>query len=319
MAEGDGVPRKIILDCDPGHDDALGVLVAHGSPEIELLAITTVMGDSTLADVSRTALAVAAIGGIWDVPIAAGCARPLIGSLEMPDLAHGGSGPDGPVLPPPRRKLDSRHAVDVIIDTVLREPPGSVTLVPTAALTNIAMAVRKEPGIAQRVAEVVLMGGAVTGASRTAAAESNIATDPEAAHIVFGERWPVTMVGLDLTHQVLASPEVVDRIAALGTAPARYVLEVLEFFGGTYLAEQGTPHSCVQDLCAVARVIDPAVMTTRRAPVTVELAGRHTRGMTVTDLRAPTSPNCHTQVAVQLDHARFWDLVVDALEHLGEL
>jgi len=222
------------------------------------------------------------------------------------------------VLPLPTRVLDRRHAVDVIIETVLREAPGTVTLVPTAALTNIAMAVRKEPRTAERVAEVVLMGGAVAGGNRTAAAESNIVTDPEAAHIVFGERWPVTMVGLDLTHQALATPEVVDRIAALGTAPARFVLEVLEFFGGTYPAEQGLPHSSVHDLCAVARVIDPAVMTTRRARVTVELTGTHTHGMTVADMRAPASPACRTHVAVDLDHARFWDLVIDALDRIGE-
>ena len=131
------------------------------------------------------------------------------------------------------------------------------------------------------------MGGAVTGGNWSAAAEFNIVTDPEAAHIVFGAGWPVTMVGLDLTHQALATPDVVDRIAALGTRPARFVTEVLEFFGTTYRAEQGFPHPPVHDPCAVARVIDPAVLTTRRAPVTVELAGSHTRGMTVADLRAP--------------------------------
>ena len=155
------MPRKIIVDCDPGHDDAIALLIAHGSPEIELLAITTVMGL-------------------------------------------------------PTRALDPRHAVDLIIETLLHEPPGPVTLVPTAALTNIAMAVRKEPRIVERVAEVVLMGGAVAGGNRTAAAESNIVTDPEAAHIVFGERWPVTMVGLELTVQAVATPDVVDRSQASG-------------------------------------------------------------------------------------------------------
>jgi len=310
------VPRKIIVDCDPGHDDAIALLIAHGSPEIELLAITTVMGGTTLSDVSQNALAVAALGDIRDVPIAAGCGGPLIRSVDSAPYLHDGGG--GPALPLPTRALDTRHAVDVIIETLMREPPGTVTLVPTAALTNIAMAVRKEPRIVERVAEVVLMGGAVAGGNRTAAAESNIVTDPEAAHIVFGERWPVTMVGLELTVQAVASPDVVDRIAGLGTTPARYVLEVLEFFGGTYLAEQGLPHPSVHDLCAVARVIDPAVITTRRAPITVELAGVHTRGMTIADLRGPAPPDCHTQVAVGLDHARFWDLVLYALERIGE-
>jgi len=312
------VPKKIILDCDPGHDDAIALLLAHGSPEIDLLAVTTVMGNSTLENVTRNARIVATIAGMRDVPIAAGCPRPLVGEWSVAADIHGSTGLDGPVLPAPARELDPRHAVDVIIETVMGEPPGTVTIVPTAALTNVAMAVRKEPRIAERVAEVVLMGGAVAGGNRTATAEFNIATDPEAAHVVFGERWPVTMVGLDLTHQALATPEVVARIAAIGTAPARFVVEVLAFFAATYREVQGFDHPPVHDPCAVARVIDPAVMTTRRAPVTVELSGTHTRAMTVADLRAPAPPGCTTQVAVDLDHGRFWDLVVDALERIGE-
>jgi purine nucleosidase len=311
-------PRKIIVDCDPGHDDAIALLLAHGSPAIELLAITTVMGNQTLPKVTRNALVVATIGGISDVPVAAGSARPLVRELEVAASIHGDTGLDGPVLPEPTREVDPRHAVEVIIETVMREEPGTVTLVPTAALTNIALAARLEPRIVERVQEVVLMGGAVAGGNWSAAAEFNIITDPEAAHMVFHERWPLTMVGLDLTHQALATPDVVARIAAIGTRPARFVTEVLEFFGETYLAEEGFEHPPVHDPCAVARVIDPAVMTTRRAPLDVELAGRLTAGMTVADLRRPAPPDCHTQVAVDLDHARFWDLVVDALERIGE-
>jgi purine nucleosidase len=173
--------------------------------------------------VPRKIIAVAALGGIRDVPIAAGCGGPLIRSVDSAPYLHDGGG-GGPALPLPTRALDTRHAVDVIIETLMREPPGTVTLVPSAALTNIAMAVRKEPRIVERVAEVVLMGGAVAGGNRTAAAESNIVTDPEAAHI----------------------------------------------------------------------------------------------GVTIADLRGPAPPDCHTQVAVDLDHARFWDLVLDALERIGE-
>ena len=312
------MPRKILLDCDPGHDDAVALLLAHGSPEIELLAVTTVAGNQTLPKVTRNALAVARVGGIRDVPFAAGCARPLLREARVAGDIHVESGLDGPVLPEPELALDPRHAVDLIIDTVLAHPPGTVTLVPTGPLTNIALAVRKEPRIVDRVAEVVLMGGAHGPGNRTPVAEFNIACDPEAAQIVFREPWPLTMVGLDLTHQALATPDVVDRIAGIGTRPARFVTEVLEFFGTTYRAEQGFPHPPVHDPCAVARVIDPAVLTTRRAPVTVELAGSHTRGMTVADLRAPAPPDCRTQVAVDLDHARFWNLVVDALERIGE-
>jgi purine nucleosidase len=169
------------------------------------------------------------------------------------------------------------------------------------------------------VREVVFMGGAVGGGNMTAAAEFNIAIDPEAAHIVVNERWPVTMVGLDVTHQALATPDVLARVAAVGTRPAVFVLELLEFFGAAYLREQGFAHPPVHDPCAVARVIDPAVLTTRYAPLDVELSGLLTRGTTVADLRGSAPPGCTTQVATGIDRDRFWDLVVDALERIGDV
>ncbi len=198
--------KKIILDCDPGHDDAIALLLAWGNPQIDLLAVTTVVGNQTLDKVTRNALAVARIANITGVPFAAGCPRPLVRNIEVAPDIHGDSGLDGPVLPEPHLQLDSRHAVDLIIDTVMAHPPGSVTLVPTGGLTNIAMAVRKEPRIAERVKEVVLMGGGYHVGNWSAVAEFNIKIDPEAAHIVFNEKWPLTMVGLDLTHQALATP-----------------------------------------------------------------------------------------------------------------
>lgn len=310
-------PKKIILDCDPGHDDAIALLLAHGSPEIELLAVTTVVGNQTLEKTTRNALVVARVAGITGVPFAAGCARPLINQVVTASV-HGESGLDGPQLPEPVLAPDPRHAVDLIIDTVLGEEPGTVTLVPTGGLTNIALAVRKEPLLAERVREVVLMGGAVSGGNMTAAAEFNIWIDPEAAHIVLTERWPVTMVGLDVTHQALATPDVVARIAAVGTRPAAFVVELIDFFRAAYLRDQGMPDPPVHDPCAVARVIDPAVLTTRYAPLDVELSGRLTRGSTVADLRRPAPEGCTTQVAVGIDRERFWDLVVDALERIGE-
>jgi purine nucleosidase len=313
------MPSKIILDCDPGHDDAIALLLAHGNPDIDLLAVTTVVGNQTLEKVTRNALAVARIANITGVPFAAGCARPLVRSIETAPDIHGESGLDGPVLPEPTLELDPRHAVDLIIDTVMAHEPGTVTLVPTAGLTNIAMAVRKEPRLAERVKEVVLMGGGYHVGNWSAVAEFNIIIDPEAAHIVFNEKWPLTMVGLDLTHQALATDEVAARIAAVGTGPARFVGELLEFFGQTYKDAQGFDYPPVHDPCAVARVIDPAVMTTRRVPLNVELTGTLTLGMTVADFRAPAPADCTTSVAVDLDHQRFWDLIVDALERIGEV
>lgn len=163
------------------------------------------------------------------------------------------------------------------------------------------------------------MGGGYHEGNWSAVAEFNIIIDPEAAHIVFNESWPVTMVGLDLTHQALATPEVREKIAAVGTKPAAFVGELLDFFGATYLESQGFEHPPVHDPCAVAYVIDPTVMTVRKAPVDIELTGGLTLGMTVTDFRAPAPPDCHTQVAVKLDHERFWDLVVDALTRIGDV
>ncbi|BDZ45851.1 nucleoside hydrolase [Naasia aerilata] len=312
------MPRKIILDCDPGHDDAVALLLAWGSPEIDLVAVTTVGGNQTLEKVTRNALAVAAVAGITGVPFAAGCARPLVREVETAGDIHGDSGLDGPVLPAPTFELDPRHAVDVIIDTVMAAEPGEITLVPTGPLTNIALAVRKEPRIAERVREVVLMGGGYNVGNWSAVAEFNIVVDPEAAHIVFGEKWPVTMVGLDLTHQALATPEVEAAIAAVGTSPARFTVELMDFFRESYRGAQGFDHPPVHDPCAVAYVIDPSVMTVRRAPLTVELTGTHTLGMTVADFRHVPGPGVTTQVAVDLDREKFWALVVDALERIGE-
>ncbi len=311
--------KKIILDCDPGHDDAMALLLAHGNPNIELLAVTTVVGNQTLEKVTRNALGLAKVANITGVPFAAGCARPLVREIEIAPDVHGESGLDGPELPEPELKLDPRHAVDLIIETIMGHPPKTVTLVPTGGLTNIAMAVRKEPKIAERVKEVVLMGGGYHVGNWSAVAEFNIKIDPEAAHIVFNEKWPLTMVGLDLTHQALATPEVIENIAKLGTKPAKFVVELLEHFGVLYEKAQGFQYPPVHDPCAVAYVIDPEVMTTQKVPIDIELTGTLTLGMTVADFRNPPSEDCNTQVAVKLHHAYFWDLITDALERIGEV
>jgi purine nucleosidase len=313
------MPKKIILDCDPGHDDAIALLLAHGNPDIELLAVTTVVGNQTLEKVTRNALSVARIAGITGVPFAAGASRPLVREIETAPDIHGDTGLDGPVLPEPAMELDPRHAVDLIIDTIMENEPGTVTLVPTAGLTNIALAARKEPLIVERVKEVVLMGGGYHVGNWSAVAEFNIIIDPEAAHIVFNEKWPVVMVGLDLTHQALATPEVEQKIADLGTGPAQFVVELLKFFGKTYKHAQGFDYPPVHDPCAVAYVIDPSIVSTRKVPVDIELTGTLTRGMTVADFRAPAPADCTTSVAVELDHQRFWDLIVDALKRIGDV
>lgn len=313
------MPHPIVLDCDPGHDDAVALLLAHGNPEIELLAVTTVAGNQTLDRVTRNALSVARVAGIAGVPFAAGADRPLVREREHAPSIHGESGLDGPVLPEPVLAPDPRHAVELIVETVMSREPGTVTLVPTGPLTNIALAARTEPRIVERVKQVVLMGGAAQTGNWTPVAEFNVLADPEAARVVLRAGWDVVVVGLDVTHQALATPDVVERIAAVGTAPARFVGELLEFFGRTYRETMGFPHPPVHDPCAVAYVIDPAVLTLRRAPVDVELAGELTTGMTVVDLRGPAPDGCRTSVALGLDRDRFWDLVVDALERIGDV
>lgn len=313
------MPRKVILDCDPGHDDAIAMILAHGSPELDLVAITTVAGNQTLSKVTRNAQSVATVIGMRDVPIAAGCDRPLVRTQEVAQTIHGESGMAGPRLREATTPLAPMHAVQLIIDTVMSYPPGEITLVPTGPLTNIALAVRLEPRIIERVREVVLMGGGYHLGNRSAVAESNIKTDPEAAHIVFGAGWPVTMVGLDLTYQALATPAVAERICAVGTEPAQFVLEMLEFFGHAYRKNRDFDSPPVHDPCAVAYLIDPEVITTRKAPIAIELTGTETLGMTVADFRGRPPDGCPTQVAVQLEFDRFWDLVVDALTRIGEV
>lgn len=312
------MPTKIILDCDPGHDDAVAMLLAWGNPLIDLIAVTTVYGNQTIEKVTRNALAVAAVAGISGIPFARGSHRPLVRQVETAERIHGESGMDGPELAEPTIELDPRHAVDLIIDLVMSHEPGTITLVPTGALTNIAMAVRKEPRIASRVKEVVLMGGGYNVGNWSATSEFNIVIDPEAAHIVFNESWPLTMVGLDVTHQALATPDVVAAIAEIGTGPSRFVGELMEFFAHSYRDAQGFDHPPVHDPCAVAYVIDPTVLTVRKTPLDVELTGTITLGMTVADFRAPAPADCSTQVATAIDAPKFWSLVTEAVRALGD-
>lgn len=309
--------RRIILDCDPGHDDAMAILLAHGSPEIELLAITTVAGNQTLPKTTLNARRVCTVAGITDVPIAAGCDHPLVRDLVIAPDIHGVSGLDGPQFAEPTVPVAPVHGVDLIIDLVMASD-GDITLVPTGPLTNIAMAMRKEPRLVERVREVVLMGGAYTRGNRTPAAEFNILVDPEAAAIVFQAGWSVTMVPLDLTHQAIATASVLDRISAIGTPLAAIAFDLMTFFGQTYREVAGfTEGPPVHDPCAVARVIDPGVVHVEDAFVAVETAGKWTSGMTVTDLRGRMGLSPNTQVATRLEFDRFWDLMIDAIQRIG--
>ena len=312
--------HDIILDCDPGHDDAMAIVLAVGNPGINLIGVTTVGGNQSLDKVTYNARSVLEATGATTIPVHAGCDRPLVRPLGVAASIHGQSGLDGVELPKPSRPLDPGHAVNWIVDTIMAAEPKTITLVPTGPLTNIAMAVRMEPRIVERVKEVVLMGGGVHVGNWSAVAEFNIKTDPEAAHIVFHEAWPVTMVGLDLTHQALCTPAVQSRIDAIDTDLSRFCSGLMDFFRASYRDNQDFVDPPVHDPCTVAYLIDPSVVSTRRCPVDIELADGPTLGMTVADLRGPepSAKDCHTQVAVHLDFEKFWDLIVNAITTIGD-
>ena len=305
--------RKVIVDCDPGHDDALAIMLAHANPKLELLAITTVAGNQTLDRTTLNARRVCTVARIAGVPIAAGCDRPLLRELVTAGEVHGASGLDGVDWPEPAVDVVSEHAVDLIVDLVMGAP-GEVTLVPIGPLTNIALALRREPRIVGAVREVVLMGGSFTRGNTSPAAEFNIYVDPEAAAAVFTAGWPLTMVGLDLTHQARVTPEVMDRITAVGTPLATIVAQLMRFYGRLSDAQGGPP---LHDPCAVARVIDPDVMACRDAFVAIETLGQWTRGMTVTDFAGRLGHAANAAVATELNVPAFWDLMLDALRRLG--
>lgn len=305
--------RQIILDCDPGVDDAVALCVAQGHPDLELLAVTTVGGNQSLSKVTDNALALAAHLRLDDVPVAAGCAVPLLRAPRDARHVHGESGLGDVVLPPGDHALDPRHAVDVIVETLMSRPAGTVTLVPIGPLTNLALAVHKEPAIVARVREVVLMGGAIGPGNVSPVAEFNIATDPHAARVVFRAGWPLTMVGLDATHATRVDEEIVARVRALGTPAAALAADLLDCTRRTYPPSARFVDPPCHDPLALAAVADPAILQTVAAPVDVEVAGDLTTGMTVVDLRLQAPPDCPTRVATAIDRDRFWDVVCAGL------
>lgn len=319
--------EKIILDCDPGHDDAIAILLAAGNPQIDLLGITTVSGNHNVENTTRNALSVCTAYGI-KVPVAKGSPGPLLIDQVLAIEIHGETGLDGPVLPPASFELDKRHAVDFIIDTVMAHEPRTITLVPVGPYTNIALAVRKDPRIVERVKRVVAMGGSYTRGNITPAAEFNVYADPEAADVVFRANWDVTMVGLDLTHQALATKGLQDRVRAVGGPMAKFILDIWEFIATTHGGLLQIEYPAIHDACCVAAMIDPTVFTTEKADIRVELAGRWTKGMTVCNFEkmggmhhfggtASEQVDFRHTVAMKLDHQKFCDLIVDALERLN--
>jgi inosine-uridine nucleoside N-ribohydrolase len=311
-----GIP--VILDCDPGHDDMVAIVLAAADPRVDLLAITTVAGNGTLERTTHNARAVCSLAGIRDVPIAAGAPGPLVGRLRTAAHVHGESGLEGAVLPQPDVPLANEHAVNLMA-RLLRESPEPVTLVPTGPLTNVALLLRTWPDLLPRVREVVLMGGSLGAGNVEPLAEFNVFVDPEAADVVFSSGLPVTMCGLNVTHQALATDVVMDRLRALGTPLAETVVGLLGFFRDRYRELWGLEAPPVHDPVAVARVIDPALVRCEDAHVAVELHGTHTRGATVCDRFGVRGLAPNAKVALELDAAGFWELVVAAVDRLGRV
>ena len=304
--------HKIILDCDPGHDDAIAILLAAHHPEIDLLAITTVAGNQSLEKTTRNALKVCSLANIHDVPVARGMDRPLVRPAKHAPDIHGESGMDGPHIPEPTIEVAPRHAVDLLID-LLMNSDGDITLVPTGPLTNIAAAIRQQPAIVPKIKAISLMGGAIGLGNVTPAAEFNIHTDPEAAAIVFACGRPITMVPLEVTHQALATPEVTARLRAAQRPVASFAADLLVFFASTYRKVFGFPAAPLHDPCAVAAVIDPTIIRANMMHVEIEAAGQWTSGRTVCDVYAKLGKEPNARVGYALEVERFWDMVISTI------
>lgn len=291
----------ILLDCDPGHDDAIAILLALASPEIELLGVTTVAGNQTLAKTTANALRVLEFVGHGDVPVAAGAERPLARDLFIGDYVHGESGLEGPVLPPPRGAPLEEHAVDFLAERILGST-RPVTLVPVGPLTNVALLLARHPAAAANVERIVLMGGAIAEGNVTPAAEFNVYVDPEAAWRVFHSGLPLTMVGIDVTHKALMTAAHTERLREAGDA-GRMVAELVDFFIGYHRRTYGMEGAPIHDAVAVAQVLRPGIVETLHRHVDVDCESRLCRGRTVVDLwrRTGEEPNCDVGVGIDGD------------------
>ena len=304
--------HKIILDCDPGHDDAIALLLAAHHPGIELLAITTVAGNQSVDKTTVNALKVCSLANIRDVPVARGAKRPLVRPARHDPNIHGESGMDGPNVPEPDMEPVAQHAVDLLIELLLKSD-GDITLVPTGPLTNIATAIRSEPAILPKIQAISLMGGAIGMGNREPASEFNIWADPEAAKIVFGCGRPITMSPLEVTHQALATDEVIGRLRSANKTVANFAADLLLFFGDSYRNVFGFPAPPLHDPCAVTVVIDPTIIQGHMARVEIETAGTWTTGRTVCDVYGRWGKEPNVRVGYGLDVPRFWDMVIETL------
>ncbi|MFN3647463.1 MAG: nucleoside hydrolase [Gemmobacter sp.] len=311
------MPQKIIIDTDPGQDDAVAILLALASPELELLGITCVAGNVPLARTTRNARVVCELAGRREVPVFAGCDGPMRRPLVTAEHVHGKTGLDGADLPDPTMPLQPRHAVEFLIDTLRAEPPGTVTLVPIGPLTNIATAFERAPDIVSRVQRIVLMGGAYFEVGNiTPAAEFNIYVDPEAAEIVFRAGVPLVVVPLDVTHKVLTTPERIDALRALNTPVGAAVAGWTDFFERFDMAKYGSAGAPLHDPCTIAWLLRPELFTGREINVEIETEGRFTTGMTVADWWGVSGRAANALFLGGVDADGFYALLTERLARL---
>lgn len=309
--------RKIIIDTDPGQDDAVAILLALASPELDVLGLTCVAGNVPLDLTAKNARMICELAGRTDLPVYAGCEAPLARPLITAEHVHGKSGLDGIALPDPAMALAPGHAVDFLIETLRREPEGSVTLCPIGPLTNIATAFRRAPDIAARVAEIVLMGGAYFEVGNiTPAAEFNIHVDPEAAEIVFTSGVPLVVMPLDVTHKVLTTRARIEAFRNLGTRVGHAVASWTDFFERFDMAKYGSEGAPLHDPCVIAYLIAPGLFSGRHINVVIETRGEFTLGMTVADWWRVSGREANAMFIGDVDADGFFALLTERIGRL---
>ncbi|PZN59181.1 MAG: nucleoside hydrolase [Proteobacteria bacterium] len=309
--------RKIIIDTDPGQDDAIAILLALASPELEVVGITAVAGNVPLRLTEKNARKICELAGRPDVRVFAGAERPLLRRSVTAEHVHGKTGLDGPVLPEPTMPLQEQHAVDFIIETLMKEESGTITLCPLGPLTNIALALIREPRIAPRIKEIVLMGGGFfEGGNMTPAAEFNIYVDPHAADVVFRSGAPIVVMPLDVTHKALTTAARIEAIRSLGTRVGDAAAALLEFFERFDEEKYGTDGGPLHDPCVIAYLLRPELFTGRHCNVEVEISSELTMGMTVVDWWGVTDRPKNAMVMRDIDADGFFTLLTDRLARL---
>lgn len=304
---------KVILDVDTGCDDAVAIMLAGKSPCIDLKAITVAAGNQVLEKTLKNTLNVCSYLGIKDVPIAGGMTRPLLRDRITGADIHGDSGLGGTNFGEPELKADKHHAVDLLIKMLLNSD-GDITLVPVAPLTNIAMAIRKEPGIIPKIKKIVMMGGALGLGNCTPASEFNIFADPEAAQIVFSCGRPIVMIGLDLTMQALATNPVMKKIGSINNNASKLFIDMMTFYKSAYKETMGIDSPAVHDPTTIAYLIDPSIISTIPMYVEVDTNKSSCYGRTLCDKFGTNQKKPNAEVAVKLDFDKFWDTVYDVIK-----